>query len=87
MNAICSVYTQHRRLPVFAAVILAPIPNLILPPPVCSRCGHALADDDLIFDCPECGRRVGDEYDEEEASEGEIRAILEWLEGDAVYAC
>jgi predicted nucleic acid-binding Zn-ribbon protein len=71
-----------------AAMTLTPVPNLILLPPTCSRCGCVLAEDDLdlIFGCPECGRRIGDEYDEAEAAEEEIRAILEWLEGDAVYA-
>jgi len=63
------------------AAIVSP-PNLIL----CSCCGYAMSDDDLLFACPECGWYVGDEYDEVEEADAEARAILDWLEGDAVYA-
>jgi hypothetical protein len=54
-------------------------PNLILLPLSCSRRGCTFADDDLPLGCPECGRYVGDVY-------GKAQAILEWPEGDIVYA-
>jgi predicted Zn-ribbon and HTH transcriptional regulator len=62
-----------------ATMTFAPVLNLILLPLPCSRCGCTFTDDDLPIDCPECGWRIGDEYDE-------ARAILEWPEGDACYA-
>jgi predicted nucleic acid-binding Zn-ribbon protein len=71
---------------VFAAITFASAPNLILLPLSCPRCGHTLDDDDLAFGCPECGWCAGDEYDPAQADEEEARAILNWLEGDAVYA-